>query len=80
MMDGKDLRPHLIQTFLENVNRGSRNYGSWRLISVYGDPLLRDGSYLGVACKDGLECQTELETIMLGSASKKAREYLQCDY
>ncbi len=40
----KDLCLHLVQPFLENINRGCRNYGSRRLIPVLGDSHKKDPS------------------------------------
>ncbi len=33
----EDFCPHLIQTFLESINRGGRNYGGWEVIPVFHD-------------------------------------------
>ncbi len=34
---GKGLYPNLSQPFLENINKGSRNDGSWKLIPISDD-------------------------------------------
>ncbi len=40
---GKDFRPNVIQPFLENIDKGSRNDGSWKFTNPNetADPLLR---------------------------------------
>ncbi len=42
---GKDLFLHLIQPFLENINKGSHNDGSWKLFPVHLHEWLTTSGY-----------------------------------
>ncbi len=58
----EDLYPRAIQPLLEDIGKGSRNHGSWKLIPPK-ELILSSGdrSYLGILCRGALLGRVEWE-------------------